>query len=352
MKLNFQSRLKLEDQIEFSKNLSVLLHGGVSIDDAINSLAKQARSKSFRDVLTDISARLQKGVSLYSAMSESASRFGMVVISLVRAGEVSGSLPDNLEFLADWLARDSTLRKEISSVTMYPKLVIGATGVLGGGLAIFILPKLVPMFASLHVQLPAITQFILSAAVFLQNYWPFIFTALILLFITYKISVRMPAVKYAIDRITILLPFAGEMIRDYQLALFSQLMATLLKSGLTVDEALEIAYIGTSNLYYRKALTEMKSRLLNGVSLVETIKLYPRLYTANFTNLLGVGENSGSLQESFANLADYYTKEISIKTKRLPVVIEPILLIMIGVAVATLALSIILPIYKLTGSLG
>ena len=350
--MTFQSRLNLEDQIEFAKNLSVLLRGGVSIDEAINSLAAQARSKAFKNVLLDISLRLQKGVSLYSAMSESASRFGTVVISLVRAGELSGSLPENLEFLADWLSRDSSLRKEISSVTMYPKLVIGATGLLGGGLSIFILPKLVPMFTSLHVQLPAITQFILNASLFLQANWPYVLMTLIILAILYQILIRLSPVKYMIDRVTILLPFAGEMIRDYQLALFSQLMGTLLKSGLTIDESLEISFVGTSNLYYRKALTEMKTRLLNGVSLTETVKLYPRLYTANFTNLLSVGENSGSIQESFTNLADYYTKEISIKTKRLPVVIEPILLIVIGVAVATLALSIILPIYKLTGSLG
>ena len=91
--------------------------------------------------------------------------------------------------------------------------------------------------------------------------------------------------------------------------------------------------------------------MLNGVSVTETVKLYPALYPPNFVNLLSVGENSGSLQESFANLAEYYTKEIEIKTKRLPVVIEPVLLVVIGAAVATLALSIILPIYKLTGSL-
>ena len=350
--MTFKSKIKLDDQIEFAKNLSVLLSGGVSIDEAINSLAKQARSKTLKTTLYDISSRLQKGVSLYSAMTESENTFGTVVVSLVRAGELSGSLPENLKFLADWLSRDSSLRKEISSVTLYPKLVISATGLLGGGLAVFILPKLVPMFVGLHVQLPGITQFILNLSVFLQAYWPYILVGIIALFIGFKVLKRVPAFKYMIDRMTIITPFAGEMIRDYQIALFSQLMATLLKSGLTVDESLDISYVGTTNLYYRQALSEMKGRLLNGVSLIETVKLYPRLYTANFTNLLAVGEGSGSLQESFANLAEYYTKEISIKTKRLPVVIEPVLLVVIGIAVATLALAIILPIYKLTGSLG
>ena len=349
--MTFKTKLRLEDQTEFAKNLSVLLRGGVSIDEAIMSLASQARSSGLKKTLTEISGHLAKGVSLYSAMASSSGQFGTVVTSLVKAGEVSGSLPENLDFLADWLSRDSNLRKEISSVTLYPKLVISATVILGGGLAIFILPKLVPMFSGLHVQLPWITQFILDSSVFLQNNWTTVVAGLVALVIFYQIIKRVKAVKYIIDRISIHIFFAGEMIRDYQLALFSQLMATLLKSGLTVDESLEIAYVGTGNLYYRKALTDIRERLLKGISVTETIKMFPTLYPANFVNLLAVGENSGSLQESFANLADYYTKEINIKTKSLPVVIEPILLVIIGVAVATLALAIILPIYKLTGSL-
>jgi type II secretory pathway component PulF len=351
MVFNFKSKLVLEDQVEFAKNLSVLLRGGVSIDEAIISLANQARSSGLKKTLLDISARLANGVSLYSAISESANQFNTVVTSLIRAGELSGSLPENLDFLADWLSRDSNLRKEISSVTLYPKLVLSATVVLGGGLAIFILPKLVPMFTGLRVKLPWITQFILDSSVYLQHNWVFVLVGLILLVVAYQILMRVNQVKYYIDRTSIHLPFAGDMIRDYQLALFSQLMGTLLKSGLTVDESLEIAYVGTGNLYYRKALTDIRARLLNGISVTETVKIYPTLYPPNFINLLSVGENSGSLQESFTNLADYYVKEINIKTKRLPVVIEPVLLVVIGVAVATLALAIILPIYKLTGSL-
>lgn len=348
----FQRKLALEDQIEFAKNLSVLLRGGVSIDEAIHSLADQARSSNLRKTLLQIADRLSKGISLYSAMSDSASQFGTVVVSLVRAGELSGSLPDNLDFLADWLSRDSTLRKEISSVTMYPKLVLAATILLGGGLTVFILPKLIPMFRSLNVKLPAVTQFILDMSQFMQIYWMYVFLGLIAAYILFVLIIKIPAVKFLIDKSMVHMPFAGGMIIDYQLALFSQLMGTLLKSGLTVDESLDIAYIGTSNSYYRKALLEMKMRLLNGISLVETVKQYPAIYPSNFFNLLAVGENSGSLQDSFYTLADYYSKEILIKTKRLPTVIEPVLLVVIGLAVATLAVSIVLPIYKLSGSLG
>jgi type II secretory pathway component PulF len=353
MNLNTElsSKLKLDDQVEFAKNLSVLLRGGVSIDEAIISLANQARSSQLKKTLLDITSHLAKGVSLYSAMAESATKFNSVVTSLVRAGELSGSLPENLEFLADWLSRDANLKKEISSVTLYPKLVILATGGLGMGLSIFILPKLVPMFTSMKVQLPWITSFILKASVFLQKDWLLVMLGIAGLYIFFQILIHIESVKYVIHKYALHLPLAGEMVRDYQLALFSQLMGTLLKSGLTVDESLEISFVGTSNLYYRRALMDIRSRLLNGVSVTETVKTYPLLYPANFVNLLSVGENSGSLQESFMNLAEYYSNEVTLKTKRLPVIMEPILLVCIGAAVATLALAIILPIYKLTGSI-
>ena len=227
--MTFKTTLQLEDQVEFAKNLSVLLRGGVSIDEAILSLASQARSSNLKKTLSELRDHLSKGVSLYTAMSNSNSRFGTVVTSLVRAGELSGSLPENLDFLAEWLSRDSNLRKEISSVTLYPKLVIAATVVLGGGLAVFILPKLVPMFSSLHVQLPWITQFILDASVFLQSYWMYVLFGIILVSVIFQVLKRLKPVKMVIDTVTIHLGFIGDMIRDYQLALFSQLLATLLR---------------------------------------------------------------------------------------------------------------------------
>ena len=124
-----------------------------------------------RKILFGIKERLEKGVSLASAISDDEGAFGKIFISLVKAGEVSGSLADNLEFLAVWLERDSTLRKQINGVMLYPKIVLTAVVLLGGGLSIFILPKLVPMFTSLHVELPLITRIVLGISVFVQQYW-------------------------------------------------------------------------------------------------------------------------------------------------------------------------------------
>jgi type IV pilus assembly protein PilC len=348
--LSFFNKISLEDQISFSKNLAVLLRGGVTINEAVDSLASQSKG-NMRKVLYRIKGHLENGVSLYSAISEEPGAFGQIFMSLVKAGELSGSLSENLEFLATWLERDSNLRREINGVLLYPKIVLTAVVLLGGGLSIFILPKLVPMFTSLNVTLPLITRIVLAVSVFLQSYWVKVivgtFSTITATFLIFKI----PVMKYLYHKTLVHFPYIQKFIVGYQLALFSQLMGTLLKSGIPIDEALEVAYVGTSNLYYKKVLKEIMDRTNMGVSLVGTMHLYPELYPANSLSILSVGESSGTLEDSFFKISEFWTKDILDRTKLLPTIIEPVLLVVIAAAVGMIALSIVMPIYKLTGNL-
>lgn len=346
------NQISQADQINFAKNLAVLLKGGVTINEAIDSLANQAKKGLMREVLFRLKTRIEKGTSLAAAISEEGDMFGKVFVSLVKAGEISGALADNLEFLAVWLERDSRLRKDISGVMLYPKIVLTAVVILGGGLTVFVLPKLVPMFTSLHVELPFITRMLLGLAVFSQKYWLIIIAVIAVLWIGIYLIFRIEKMRYQYHRTLVRFPYVQEFVIGYQLALFSQLMGTLLRSGIAIDEALFISYLGTSNLYYRKALKDIIDRVEKGNSLVLAMKEYPELYPANSISVLGVGENSGTLEESFFKISDFWTREIMEKTKLLPTIIEPVLLVMIALAVALIALSIIMPIYKLTGNLG
>ena len=351
MKLkNLFNKVSLEEQINFAKNLAVLLRGGVTINEAVDSLANQARPGNMKKILYRVKTRLENGVSLNSAISEEES-FGKIFMSLIKAGEMSGSLAENLEFLSVWLERDNNLRKQINGVLLYPKLVLSAVVLLGGGLAIFILPKLIPMFTSLHVELPLITVIVLNISMFLQQYWLISAVLVIAIWLIILFLFKIPVMKYFYHKTLIFSPYIKEFVVGYNLALFSQLMGTLLKSGISIDEALQIAYYGTSNLYYKKALKEIIDRINKGVSLISTMDEYPELYPPNSMSVLSVGENSGTLEESFFKVSDFWTKEIIDKTKMLPTIIEPVLLVIIALAVGMIALSIIMPIYKLTGSL-
>lgn len=345
-------RISQEDQISFAKNLAVLLRGGVTINEAIDSLAGQTRRGLMRDVMLRFKSRLEKGTSLASSISEEGDLFSKVFVSLVKAGELSGALADNLEFLASWLERDSRLRRDISNVMLYPKIVLTSVLLLGGGLTAFILPKLLPMFTSLQVELPTVTVILLKISVFNQNYWPYVLLGILLLWLSIFLLFKLEKVRFAYHRLLIRLPYVKDFVIGYQLALFSQLMSTLLKSGIAIDEALFISYLGTSNLYVKSALKEVIDRVGKGIALVSAMKEFPDIFPVNSTSVLAVGENSGTLEDSFNKISDFWTKEVREKTKMLPTIIEPVLLVFIALSVAFIALSIILPIYKLTGNLG
>ena len=224
--------------------------------------------------------------------------------------------------------------------------------ILGGSLTTFILPKLVPLFTSLKVELPLITRGLLNLAVFSQKYWLYVVLGMILLIVSIYFIFKIEKVRYGYHRFLTRAPYIREFVVGYQLALFSQLMGTLLRSGISIDEALYTAYLGTSNLYYRRALGEIMDRISKGVSLVSVMKEFPDLYPVNALSVLAVGENSGTLEESFFKVSEYWTKDISDRTKMLPTIIEPVLLVIIALSVGLIALSIIMPIYKLTGNLG
>ena len=349
---NLFNRITLEEQINFAKNLSVLLRGGVTINEAVNSLADQAKPGPMKKILYRIKARLENGVSLGSAINGEEGNFSKIFISLVEAGEDSGSLSENLEFLSIWLERDSNLRKQINGVLLYPKIVLSAVVLLGGGLSIFILPRLVPMFTSLHVDLPLITRAVLAISLFTQQYWLLVIAIVFFLWLGIYLLFKVQKVRFYYHKTLVFFPYIKQFVVGYQLALFSQLMGTLMKSGISIDEALNIAYVGTSNLYYKKVLQEIMDRINKGISLVNTMKGYPELYPTNSMSVLAVGENSGTLEESFFKISDFWTKEIIERTKLLPVIIEPVLLVFIALTVGLIAMSIILPIYKLTGNLG
>jgi len=343
--------ISAQERVNFAKNLAIMLHSGIAINDALDALGQQSASGRFKRIIVKVQKDIENGTSLSSAFRKQEQAFGGIFVSLIEAGERSGTLQGNLQFLAEWLSRSADLHREVSAAMLYPKLVFGASVLLGGGLAIFILPMLVPLFSEMDVELPGITVALLAISLFVQNYWFWCALGLIAIVIMSVLLNRIHAIRRVFHSLYIRLPFFGVFLRNYQLALVTQLFGTLLKSGLSLNESIGIVAQAASNESYKKALEQIRVRTERGTSLSESLLEYPLLFPSIVRNIVAVGEQSGTLVESYVHLSDFYTKEVNMQAKKLPTIIEPLLLIFIALIVGFVALAIIMPIYELTGNI-
>jgi len=345
------SKISNQEKINFVKNLSVILKSGISINEALNSISKQSKNKKFSKVIDKIKNEVETGTPLSEALEKESKFFGNVFVSLIKAGESNGTLEENLDFLNNWLERDRDLKDKINAALLYPKIVIAATALLGGGLAVFILPKLTPLFRQLDVDLPLSTKILLLVSNFLGEYWHLTILGVVVAIILLKFISKIKFVRRTIHFLYLKIPFVSGIVIDYQMALVSQLLATLSRGGFSINETLQLTAEAATNIHYQEALAKMRKRVDKGVTLSEALNRYSDLFPDNFINIVGTGEKSGTLEASFYHLSEFYSREVNIKTRKLPTIIEPVLLIFIGLAVGFVALSIITPIYELTSSL-
>lgn len=358
------NKISSQERVDFAKNLAIMLKSGITVNEALASLADQTKSKAFSKVIYKVKSEVETGTSLAESFAlpritflgkvvrgREEKAFGKVFISILKAGEASGTLEENLSFLADWLERDHDLRQEIKAAMLYPKFVLTATFLLGGGLAIYVLPKLTPIFDQLRVELPLATRLLLAFSLFIAKFWYLALAGVIGIIVSFVLLNKIKSVQRVFHLIYIKMPFVKDLIISYQLALISQLFSALFKSGMAISEVLGITSEAATNINYQKSIEKMKDRVGRGTPLSETMRDFPQLYPKSFINIVATGEKSGTLDNSFAYLSEFYSKEVKNKTKKLPTIIEPVLLVFIAIMVGFVALAIIMPIYELTSGL-
>lgn len=333
---------------EFFKNVGLMAQSGIPLNEAMEVLSAQARSATFKKFLENMRTQLEQGSSFSRALTPYREEVGDLVLNVIRAGEINGTLDANFQYLAILLDRRAELSQKLSSAMLYPEIVLTMVFFIGGGVSMFVLPKLIPLFKSLNVTLPLATQILLRFAQFLQVYGIQAFFGTILVVGIFGFSASIRPIRSIYHAIALKIPFFGRLVRNYQLALFSQLFGTLFRSGLTIREALTASAEAMTNLRYQAVLFRATKRLSTGVPLASILEKEPAYFPQNVVALIAVGERSGKLEESFAYLASYYDREVEVQTKRLPVILEPVLLVMIGLVVLYVALAIISPIYEIT----
>lgn len=332
-----------------AKQLAVMLRAGLTLNESLLIARDSSRGK-LTTCLSEVSSSISAGQKLSRALSDYPRIFSPLFINAVRAGETSGTLVENFEQLAVQLQKEKELASKIKGAMIYPIVVLVAALILGAGLAFFVLPQITPLFERLNVDLPITTKIIIWISKQIQSHGVAIGIGSLLAIIGFAVLIRQRFMQPITHGILLRVPVIAPLTRHANLARFCRTLGTLLGSGLNIDEALLILQDTMGNYYYRNAVSSVARLTTRGTKLSRNLEDHEWLFPKLVTRMIGVGEESGKLQEALLFLADYYEDELDTSTKSLSTAIEPLLLIGIGLAVGFLALSIITPIYEITGS--
>lgn len=330
-----------------------MVKAGIPIAEAIDTIIAQTKSKIFKDVLGSILKDIENGQSLAKALKKHPHIFDELYVSLIEVGEEAGTLEENLVFLADQQAKDYAVRQKIQGALLYPAIVFFAITVMGGFIALFILPQLVDFFGTFEIELPLPTKILLFFALLMKNFGLLIVAMILALFVGGSFLIKTSKVKPYWHGLLLRIPLIGTLLSINQLSRFSRNLGVLLKSGVPVTRSLETTAQTLSNIQFKTSVLLLTQSVNKGNSLGETMKkkqfnMFPPLVSKMVT----VGEKTGKLDEMLLYLAAYYEDDIDNVSKNLTTVLEPILLIIVGLIVGFVALAVISPIYELTGSIG
>lgn len=339
-----------EDILLFTKHLSVALRAGLTIVDGLDMLHEQNTGK-MKKILGEIKNTVNSGKPFYEALSAHGKTFSPLYVSMVKTGELTGNLESNLTHLAQNLWKNHELKQKIKSAMMYPSLVFIAVVGLGFSISIFVLPKILPLFKTLDVELPLTTKGLIFIADLFATHGLSLSIGFFAFVIVAGWLLKQNFVKPVTHRIILVLPIVKTIVKNLNIARFTNTLSTLLSSGMTVDTSLQIIVESTQNRLYKNALQTLIVEVQKGKRMASILEYYPSLFPLLTSRMIAMGEQTGSLGETLKYLSEFYEEEIDSTMKNLGNILEPVLLMFIGVIVGTVAISILGPIYQITGSL-
>lgn len=348
---NFFKKVKMKDKIMFTKNIAGMLEAGISISRALQILERQTKNKYFKDIIADIESSISKGDSFSAGLARHPKTFPTIFVSMIKAGEESGGMVGALREVGSNLEKSYALNKKIKSAMMYPSVILAAIVIIGILMMIFVVPTLTKTFKSLGVKLPATTRFIIGTSDFMANNPIMIFVILFGLIALFYLIFKIKKVKRMADYVIPRLPGVGNIVTETYTARTARTLSSLILAGIDIGRAIDITQNVVQNTYYKDILIQAKETVQKGGTLSSVFKSNTKLYPIMLGEMVEVGEETGKLSNMLADIATFYEGEVDAKTKNLSTIIEPVLMIFIGVAVGFFAVSMLSPMYSLMDSI-
>jgi type IV pilus assembly protein PilC len=344
------TRINRRDLVIFTRQLATMISAGLPIVTALRVLEEQATNRQLREIIGSVRAGIERGGSLSSEIAKHPRAFFEFYVNTIRAGEVSGLLDVSLDYLADYLERELDIVQRVRTAATYPLLVFAFTFLVAVAAIVLIVPMFVQIFRSFKVPLPFITIVMIRVSQAIRSLW-WLGVLLVVAFVVTIVLLRnSKAGRRTIDVILLRLPIMGQIIQKLAFARFGRSMAVVIRSGIPLLEGLSAVADALGNRVIGDAIAAARERMRQGKSMADSLARSP-LIPPMVVQMIRVGEETGAMETVLNKIAEFYEREVDNTVKRFASVVEPILIMFVGVVVAIVALAVLLPIWTLIARL-
>lgn len=339
-------KLNLKDVISFCRQESIMLKSGMDLNRSLDVLAKQSKSKKLKKNLFHLSDSVKKGTELSKSMENQGSAFPYLLKRTVQAGEMSGQMAEIIEKMAVHYEKDMKLRRKIRGAMMYP-IVLAIIAVIAVSiLLIKVMPGFVSMFEGVGMELPALTRFVMGLSSFLVHNWIWILLVLFAVIFSIRVALQQKDIRIAWDKIKLKLPLIGTNVGKIVTARFTRTLSTMLYSGIPMIQALRAAGETTGNKFVESKIEESVEGIEKGMGMTAQLAA-TNIFPPMMLSMIGIGEESGRLDEMLETTADYYDEEMEVALESIVTMLEPLLIVIMGVVIGTIVVAMYLPMFDI-----
>ncbi len=348
--ISFGSPVKARDLSVFCRQFTSILRAGVMITEALTMLGDQTNNKAFKKAIIETKAAVEKGETLGNSMRLNRKVFPAMMINMIDAGEASGNLDIALSRMATHFEKSAKLRALIKKALIYPVVLICVAVIVVIIMSVYVIPKFATMFESMGTELPAITRAVMGISDFFMNKWYVALIAVGLFIVAWKAFTKTEFGDMTISKFKMKAPIFGTLVVKNYSARLARTLSTLTGAGISITTAIEITGKSMSNLCIKKALDKTKKEVEQGVNLSEPIRkcgLFPPMVH----QMIKIGEETGNMEEMLDKVAEYYEEEVEIATQSLTALMEPLIIVVLGVIVGVLVLALYQPMITMYGGM-
>ena len=343
--------VKVRDLSVFCRQFSSIIKAGVNVINALSMMSEQTENKKLKAAIKNVQSHVETGETLSSAMRSEGDIFPSLLVSMVAAGEASGSLETAIERMAIQFEKDAKISGMVKKAMIYPIILIVVMIGVVIAMMMFVIPNFMDMFEGLDAEMPFMTVMVINMSNFILDKWWLLILIVAGIVFAYKSYYKTDAGRHVIDRIKIKIPVFGVLTVKTACARFSRIMSTLLSAGMPMISAIEIAAGTMDNVLFKDALQKVRSGVALGMGFSQQIGV-TRLFPAMLVHMVGIGEETGNIEDMLTNVANYYDEEVELATQSVTALMEPMIIIVMAVVVGALVLAIYQPMITLYSTLG